>query len=554
MEKTRQLVRRPVSAVALLLLVYGLLSLALDPGGYLGADTGAKVYTLEVMDREGTTSPDIGYWAESLDPSGSLHPVHQTRLRDDGSWVAVTTLPMLELASPLYRVGGYRATLVLPIVGGALAALASRSIARRLRPERDGWTTFWIVGLASPVLVYALDLWEHSLGLAAMLGAVSLLLGVLDGRPWWTASIAGLLLGSSAVMRNETFVYAFVMVGVCCVQLLRTRRTLVPPILVGAATVVGFSVPWMANVALERSLQGPSRGSRATGRASDVASAQLVDELGQRVREGLQTFTGLVSGDAIASVLLGGAVVAAVVVAWRAERRGDRTFATACVGAAAAVYAADAVGGLGFVPGLLVAFPIAIAALLRRDRTDREKLVVMIALLALPLVYLTMYLDAAGPQWGGRYSLTSAILLGLVGVSSLRSERPFVPRALVGLSVLVTVFGFAWQVQRSHGVDEFFDDIEEASEGVLIARQAFVLREGGAAGVDQQWLSTDSEAEFTRAVDLVREVGADRFTVLEWESEAPPEAVIPEDAVEVERVSTDFVGTPVGLVIYEFER
>ncbi len=552
MESLQRLVRRPSSAFLILVGVYALCSLLVDPGGYLGADTGAKVYTLEVMERENSWSPDIGYWAEDLDPSGDLHPVYQTRLRDDGTWVAVTTLPMLELAYPLYRVGGYPATLAIPIVAGALAAVAARAVARRVRPTTDGWATFWVVGLASPVLVYSLDLWEHGAGLAAMTGAVAILLGTLDERPWWTAAFAGMLLGLAAVMRNEAFVYTLVIVGVICVEHLRSRRTVLMPVLVGSAGVIGFAVSWVANLMVESSLEGPSRGSRATGRVSTVASTQLVDELGQRGREGLQTLVGLVAGDPITSVLLGGAVVAAVVVAWWAERRADRTFALVCLGAAGAVYLADAFGGLGFVPGLLVAFPIAVAGLLADDRTPREGLVVVMAVVALPIVYLFQYLDAAGPQWGGRYSLTSGILLGVVGLGALASRHPVVPRALVGLSLGVTLLGFAWLVQRSHGVDEFFDDLDEVSEPLLIARQGFVLREGGAAGVGKPWLSTASEAEFSFAVDVARASGEDRFSVLEWKAVAPPGSVIPDDAVEVDRWVLDFVGTPVGIVTYEF--
>src|SRR5690606_26187922 len=99
--------RRPLPAAAVLLVLYLLLSGLMDPDGYLGTDTGAKVATLEAMDRQGSARPDVGYWAEELDPDGIVHPLYQTRLLSDGSWVNVTTLPMIELARPLYALGGY---------------------------------------------------------------------------------------------------------------------------------------------------------------------------------------------------------------------------------------------------------------------------------------------------------------------------------------------------------------------------------------------------------------------------------------------------------------
>ena len=62
-------------------------------------------------------------------------------------------------------------------------------------------------------------------------------------------------------------------------------------------------------------------------------------------------------------------------------------------------------GDLGFVPGLFVAFPVAIAGLRVRCRTSDQRVVIAIALVSLPIVYLFQFLGGAGPQWGGRYTL-----------------------------------------------------------------------------------------------------------------------------------------------------
>jgi hypothetical protein len=94
-------------AMVLLLAVYGVLSFVNDPRGTLGTDTGGKLATIATMERTGSLEPDIGYWAEDLDPQGRLHPLWYTdHVGDD--WVNVTTLPMLVAASPLYDLGGPR--------------------------------------------------------------------------------------------------------------------------------------------------------------------------------------------------------------------------------------------------------------------------------------------------------------------------------------------------------------------------------------------------------------------------------------------------------------
>lgn len=553
-DRARSFIGKPSVAALLLFCTYVALSLLNNPSGYLGADTGAKVYTLEIMTAEQSARPAIGYWAEELDPDGSVHPVHQT-YRTEHGWVAVTTLPMLELAAPLYEIGGYRAIVLLPMLGGVAAAFAARSVARRIDPLTTGWPAYWLIGLASPIVVYALDFWEHTVGVACIVGALALLLRIVDGGPSWIGVLAGGVLGLGAVLRNEVLVYAFVAVAVVCVALILRERSLRRAIAVGGGALGGFAVLFASNALLEAVVGGLSRSSRATGAASgsisrgSFSSAAL---LWRRVEEGLQTSLGLVSADAVVSALLGAGVVVAIVAAVRAERRGDRVFAVVCLAAAGAVYMANAVGGLGFIPGLLVAFPLAIMALVPFERSSNAILVTMIALLALPLVYLFQYVGGAGPQWGGRYTLASAVLLGVVGLAAARGSFPLVVRGVVVLSVLVTALGLAWMRERSNGVDSFFDDVVAESESVLISRQAFLLREGGAVLVGRRWLSVGDEREFTEAIDIVRQTGEDRFSVLEWEGPAPPESSLPHDVIETERTELHFVNTDVGLVTYQF--
>src|SRR3546814_13688821 len=87
---------------------------------------------------------------------------------------------MLELARPLYALGGYRLTLLLPMAGAVGAAFASRSLARRAARDSAGWTAYWLVGLGSPAVVYALDVWEQAPGVACIVGAGDLMAGILD--------------------------------------------------------------------------------------------------------------------------------------------------------------------------------------------------------------------------------------------------------------------------------------------------------------------------------------------------------------------------------------
>ena len=126
---------------------------------------------------------------------------------------------MVLAASPLYDVGGYRLALLLPMVGSIAAAFAARAIARRVG-RKGGWAAFWVIGLASPLAIYALDFWEHSLGVALMAWGVVALYDAVDDRPtWWRGLAAGAAFGAAFSMRTEALVYGFAMVAVACLVL-----------------------------------------------------------------------------------------------------------------------------------------------------------------------------------------------------------------------------------------------------------------------------------------------------------------------------------------------
>lgn len=244
--------------------------------------------------------------------------------------------------------------------------------------------------------------------------------------------------------------------------------------------------------------------------------------------------------------------MAVVGLAVRASARGDQRLAVVCLVAVGAAHLAASVNGLGFVPGALVAFPVALVALLVPPSDVPGRLLVAMAVAAMPLVFLVQPIQGAGPQWGGRYLLTSSLVLGVVGLLRLWARAAALRTGVVALSALVTVLGVAWLGVRSHSTEQFFDDVIEQAEPVLIARQAFLLREAGPELMGRRWLTVADEDAFAAAVDVARATGEERFSVIEWEAPAPPEEVLPADVSEVRRSELDFAGTPVGLVTYEF--
>lgn len=539
----------PVLAGVALAGAYVLLSLAMSTGGYLGTDTGAKVATLDVMVEHGEWRPGLGYWAEELDPKGRVHPVFDAQ-RVEGEWVHVTTLPMLLAGRPLYELGGYRLALLLPILGAVGAAFACRSIARRAAVTTSdgvGWIAFWVVGLASPIGIYALDFWEHAPGVACLLGGIAILAGVVDGerRATWALG-SGALFGLGATMRTESFVYALVAVGLACSALLWRRRSLTAPLVAGALSVAGFAVPWLGNALLEGAAGGKARGQRVAGAAGSTGITQLAD----RGREALTTL--LAARPADGAELTGALFVGLVVCAVVASRRSDERTTRVLLVLAGALQVATLLTGLNFVPGMLVAAPVAIIGLAWWPGGDRvgARYALVVAVVALPVVWLFQYRGGAGPQWAGRYALTSCLVLVAVGVAALCASGSRVLRlGVVGLACLVTLSGLLWLSERSHAVDDYFDMLVHRPEEVVIVRNGFFVREGGAAYSERLWLTAVSEDDLRFAVGVVKASGHTTFAVLD----SRPGAVARLGSASlVSTTRTQVVGTDLYLHSYEF--
>jgi hypothetical protein len=523
------MLRRPAVACLVLLVVYVGLSFLNDDHGFLGTDTGAKVATLRAMERNGGLDPDLGYWAEQWDPGGRLHPLYRT-LNIDGAWVNVSTLPALYAAYPLWRLGGYRAALLLPMLGTVLAALAASSIVRRL--GGDGAAALWIVGLTSPLVLYALDFWEHSLGVAAIAWAVAHLLAALDDQRWWHGAVAGALFGLAATMRTEALVYGAVATAVACLVLLVQRRRWFAPLALGLSAAVCLAALVGAGTLLERSTVGSSlRTTRASGTVTQAITGNVDEAVPSRVREAGTTTFALQPSLEDSAIAIG--VMLALLLAYAAARGrpgadpGPVRFALVAV---VALYLMRFAEGLGFIPGLVAAAPLAVAGAVLGLQRGASRVVVVIALLSLPVVWAFQFRGGAIPQWGGRYVLPSALLLVCAAIAGMPRLRPEVRTALIGLSAVVTVFGVAWLADRSGHIGDTSRALARSDEPVLVSRIAHLVREIGAdngvEGDPVRWLTAVYDDDEQEAGRVLAAAGVDRFGLVEiFDAPAAPRRI-----------------------------
>jgi len=514
-----------LGACAAVLAVYIALSFVNNPHGFLGTDTGAKVATMRVMkERHLALDPDVGYWAERWDPQGSLHPLYQSA-HIGKRWVIVTTLPVLFLGEQLYRVGGYRLALLLPMLGSLCAALAAKALAERLA-GRGGWLAFGIVALGSPLAVYAVDFWEHSIGVALMAWGFVLLLDVAQGRAGWRAAAgAGLLFGAAATLRQEAYVYVAVAVGGACIWVLYRNRRLLPALMIGVVAVIGFALPFAGNQALERATLGSSLRSQ---RVSYSTSGTVGTPTGTRVNEAALTAVGLFPDLSAKSYFLGAALLVLLVVLARAAPSPGRTgIAAVAAAGVGVVYALRFADGFGFVPGLVAATPFAALGLAWAWRSTDMRLLALAALVALPLVWAFQFPGGAAPQWAGRYILVSGFLLGVLGLASLHRIPRWSGLTFAAAALAVTGFGLGWLAVRSHDVDRARRALDRRPEPVLVSRIAHLPREVGASYDygGRRWLTAVTDDDQTRAAGVVRDAGIREFGLVTLSSLSTPAAI-----------------------------
>lgn len=545
--------RRPLVAGLVLLAFYLVASLAMRPEGFLGTDTGGKVATVKVMSERGDFDPDVGYWASQWDPDAEVHGLYYTSHVGD-RYINVTSLPMVLAARPLYDLGGYRATLLLPIAGAVAAAFAARELSRRVQAHRlqasdDGWGAFWIIGLASPVLIYALDLWEHSLGLAFMAwGCVALFDAVFDRVTWWRGVLAGLAFGVAAAMRTEAFVYVLTSTGIACVVLAWSkRRAIAGAITLGVTSLVGFGLAFGANLLLESAVLGEQlRGGRASGAASGGLSS-----LDVRAREGLVTLLSPFPTMDVQGWIAGACLLVALgFVASGASREEGHQVAVAGAVIAGLVLVWRLADGLGFVPGLVAATPFAAAGLVLGVRHVATRFVLALAIVPIPLVIAFQFVGGAAPQWAGRYLLVTGFLLAVVGISERARMARWAQLVFIAMSVAVTVFGALWLVERSHQIADAAHRLQARSESVLISPNGFVPREFGATYGDHDWLASGSSDDLRFAVEVVGESGRPDFALVDLNTTSEPPSFPGWRAVDTEIVPF-IAGVQVRVTTYE---
>jgi hypothetical protein len=516
-----------------------------------GSDAGGKAATARVMAADLTCDPDIGWWASDHDPDATLHQLLNTEVRGD-QFVQATSVSYQCLVMPFQRALGPWGPVVVSMAGAVAAALAAAAIARALGGDTRGQSlAFWLVGLVGPAGFYALDAWEHAPALGLVGWAVALALG----RPSIGRAVAiGVLGGVAVTFRAESAPYlaAFVLAALTVGEV--RRRWLARPLAVGAGAAAAGAVIG-AYLLVERMLVEASvRGSRG----GDLAG-QAAGQLGERFETGVITTLGVFSTDDHQLLLLG-AVLCAGAVAYgrRAAAAPNETPDVVQVGLGVGL-GARLVAGLGFVPGALPAAPMAAVGVWSGRRSPDHRWLVRTALLGPPLVLALQWSGNLVAQWGGRYLLTSGLLLTAAGCSVVAGEARGrrVPAGLVpavAVCVLIGAFGAAWRIDRTTTIGGVIDQVQDVpADTVIVTTEAHLARDAGATYGDRRWLVVGSPEEAELAAEVIAAEAPVTVVLVQRSAVVPLDEVV-ERYDMVSEGTLDLFGNPLVVSRYEIER
>jgi hypothetical protein len=229
----------------LFLLLYGLSWALLSSLTFFSNDTALRFEQIQQLIAQGWQSFAVTYAAQSLDPSLAYVPFYYAySVVDEQIFLQISSfLPFV--TSLLYPWLGTFALPLVPVVGGVLTAVAMYRLAvltGTVHPRLLLWATV----LATPLLFYSLELWDHSIAVAFLMCSVTgTAVGVIENRPY-AAVGGGVALALAFGQRPEAHIFAIAL-AVGLLVFARSHGRILLLFLLGAlgTALIVWGVQWV---------------------------------------------------------------------------------------------------------------------------------------------------------------------------------------------------------------------------------------------------------------------------------------------------------------------
>jgi hypothetical protein len=501
-----------VAAVTALALVW--LASALPAGAFFSGDSGVKL----IAALDAIAHPSRPFDADLPRVGARTTTDVDQMVVPHGDHAHVLQSPLFPpLSAPLIAALGLRGAYVWPALAFVALVPLLASAQRQLLPDTSWPLLAWIAVAANPLLLYALEFWEHAPAVALLAAATAAAApalrrtdpsGAPERNPPGRWVVAGALAGAGVLLRPEGAWYA---AGLA----LTLPPRLWLPFGGGAAALL------LPAAVLNLIHFGTPLGAHASAVLAPIGQDFFAARW-QRVRDWLWPASAV---ETVGLALVAAAWLGALV---RVDLRARQLLALAGTGVVAVLAARRSLPSQAFLQG----FPLALLALVPAvTRTREARRLALAALIAIGGVVLTATNDG-GAQWGTRYLLIAApplLLLAARGASEAAAPGAWrTPRrALLAVVLLAGGMTSRSAEQELRGAKRNYDG--------LVAEVAAVVPPGGVIVTNAWWLDqiaarlhgsrtflvVPDRAAAARALAVVRAEGIDTVTLAWSEDESP---------------------------------
>ncbi len=573
----RRLLQLSVLAVAILYTALAAHSATVH--GFASSDAGVKLWQVQGILHTGQLLAPIDYPGAIYDPEHKYSPfVPPWFLWQNGLPYSEYTSPFIWISVPLYALLGHAGLLIVPWLSGVLIVIVAAWLAWRVSPSRWASLVPIVIGVSSPLLIYSLEFWEHTLGtLLALLALTALIKANEAYSPTRWLIVAGAAMGLSLTMRAELYVYPIaVIIGWTTIRragsasaALETysprhmiERVLLPLRWVALGGLLIAGPWWLYETIAWGSPLGPRLAQNLPGLGGDQMLTRLGDTTGHN-EVMLWPIDG--AGQDVLVALLIGAVVLAIglAVLQRIQRspvglqRGGRWLLTALLIGMAALTTWRLTQDQR-PNDLLTTFPLVALLLVPLASPGTHYLAPVRFLLITSLAFIGLVLLISpfegGTQWGPRFLLPAIAPLAIVIVTRLDRMWASIGRGdrirLALLSAMLFIAGgySTWRgvefIHRSQVSSEFMSEvIGNSPERVVVTDGWFIPQGTPYTFADKIWLLAEDDKAMFNLIQLLRKTTSEPAMVyvsaLTWAHIDPAPLLGPRIKETGERVYVD---------------
>jgi hypothetical protein len=244
------MVRKPgfhILAITLILLALGWYLASFE--SFFTVDTGLRFMQVRQLAEHGWRSFAIDYPQQVLDPNLEHVPYYYAYSVIDGEIYFNVSHVYPLFVSFFYALMGTMGLPVTGIAGGVLTAVAIYKLSK-LTELPHSEIMLWVTVFATPILVYSLELWDHTLAAAGAAWAVYGVAKALAGNRWQPAFWGGLAAGFGLAQRPEMYLFTLALGFGVIVFSWRRRRLLVSFVLGGVLSTLlvwGMQYRWVGH-------------------------------------------------------------------------------------------------------------------------------------------------------------------------------------------------------------------------------------------------------------------------------------------------------------------